>query len=173
MTRKSRVRADKVRELRAFFDDYQGRPKTKKLFYLYRAIQKGSILGEYSQAEIGFALYPHEPILERVLRCVHKLHQNLRKWKINRSQAPFPTKDLEGHIIMIHKDRRTYEDDQKRYEGEIDGCQANDRKFRKMTNLNKQQLEAQAKADEIAIENQDINRFRGGAGSGRKRRRKP
>lgn len=156
MTRKSRVRDDKIMELRAFFDQFEGRSLTRKLFFLHRAIQKGNMTGDYTQAEIGFAHYKDEKVIERVLNAVSSAYRILRKWKINRSQAIFPTENEEGYTVMVHKDRSTYENDAKRYEIEIDGCQSNDRKFRKITGLSKQQLEAQARADEIAIENEEI-----------------
>jgi len=167
MTRKSRVREDKIMELRAFFDQFEGRPLTKKLFFLHRAQQKGKMIGDYTQAEIGFAHFKDEKVKERVLKAVSSAYRTLRKWKINRSQAVFPAENEEGYIVMVHKDRNTYENDAKKYEIEIDGCQSNDRKFRKITNLSKQQLEAQAKQDEITIENEEIGRGKKG-----KRRKK-
>ena len=63
------------------------------------------MVGDITQAEIGFAHYKDEKVIERVLNAVSAAYRTLRKWKINRSQAVFPTRNEEGFTVMVHKDR--------------------------------------------------------------------
>lgn len=156
MSRKSRERVDKIRELKAFFAQYPNRSLERKLYWLHRKIQTGELIGPYSQAEIGHALLPDEKIIERILNTIGKAYNRLRKWKICRSIAPFPERDEEGFTVMVNKDRDTYEETSIKYEKHADGVRNNDRKFRRITNMSKKELEEQALADEIAIEKEEL-----------------
>jgi len=172
MTRKSRLFEDKIRELRAFFEQYEGRPLHVKLFWLHRAIQKGLLLGPYSQAEIGKALYKDEQIIERILKAVSAGYNQLRKWRINRSQAPFPMIDENGHTVMVNMDRELYESQSTEYKKQIKGIKSNDSKFADITTKSTKELEIMAKADEIAVEKEELRPLQGPEITLQRRKRK-
>jgi hypothetical protein len=173
MTRKSRLFEDKIRELRAFFEQYEGRALHVKLFWLHRAIQKGLLIGPYSQAEIGKALYRDEQILERLRKAVGSGYTRLRKWRINRSQAPFPMVDENGYTVMVNMNRELYEaQTSPAYKKQINGTKANDRKFGDITSKSAKELEIMAKADEIAIEKEELRPLQGPEITIQRRKRK-
>jgi len=161
MSRKSRVRPDKIKELKAFFDQYPNRPLATLLFRLHSAMHKGEMIGPYSQAEIGLSIFSDEKVIERILKAIGDGYNRLRKWKICRSVAPFPERDEQGFVVMVNKDRDSYEETSIKYGQNADGCHNNDRKFRRITSLSKKELEEQLLADEIAIEKEELEPLKG------------